>query len=113
MIVHPPGSERYIELQRQQEVLNQQQVHNEVSIEELKPLTYDETEQKVHDLWASGAKMEAMEVVLGRPIYSDDLVTNPDLATVFTQPTADEAFGAMLLIKSLEGPKSVEVNPNE
>lgn len=99
-----PGSEQYRQMQPRRES------HDVVPVDEPTPLSYEETEQKFHDLWSSGAKMEAMEVVLGHPVYSDDLENSPELTTAFTQTSADEAFGAALLAKQLEEPEGVEPN---
>jgi len=115
--IYPPGSEEYKAVQRQiaevYSILPGYDIDHEAEAtpEDSIPLTYEELEEKVHTLWDSGAKMEAMELVLGRPVNTEDLTT--DLAAVFMQPTADEAFGAMLLVKSIEDSESVQTSTPE
>jgi hypothetical protein len=117
MKVYPPGSEeRKVEQRQLAEVYSTVPGYNvdpeaETTPEDSAPLTYKELEEKVHALWDSGAKMEAMELVFGRPINAEDLTA--DLATVFMQPNADEAFGAMLLVKSIEDSESAQTGTPE
>jgi hypothetical protein len=61
-----------------------------------------DTEARFNELWASGDKIGALETAMGRYINATDVSADPDLATVIMQPSASEAYGAALLVKTLE-----------
>jgi hypothetical protein len=61
-----------------------------------------DTETQFNELWASGDKIGALEAAMGRYVNASEISANPDLATIILQPTASEAYGAALLVKTLE-----------
>lgn len=64
--------------------------------------TQDEVRQKAEALWESGDKVAALEAVLGRYIDASELQENPIFRTIILAQTADQAYGAALMIKTIE-----------
>lgn len=70
---------------------------------EVKPeLSAGEVEAKHHELWESGDKIGALEAVLGRYVNASEVSDNPILQTVMMTRSAAEAYGAALMIKTIE-----------
>lgn len=66
------------------------------------PLSYEELERKFASQWLAGAKLEAIETVMGRPIGASDAANDPNLRDVVLLQDADQALGALLMIKEIE-----------
>lgn len=72
-------------------------------ITETKPeLSAQEIEAKHNELWESGDKIGALEAVLGRYVNASEVSDNPILQTVIMTRSAAEAYGAALMIKTIE-----------
>ncbi|CAN5387389.1 hypothetical protein BH09PAT4_BH09PAT4_08370 [soil metagenome] len=64
--------------------------------------TPEEIEATAKSQWQCGARLEAMETVLGRYINASELPDNPDLASVFMISDPEEAYAGLLVVKTLE-----------
>ena len=64
--------------------------------------TPQEVEAESRRLWESGARLEAMGTALGRRVDARELQENPDLASVFMLQDANEAYGGLLMVKTIE-----------
>lgn len=65
-------------------------------------LTAEEVQAKHNELWESGDKIGALEAVLGRYVNSSEVSDNPILQTVIMTHSPAEAYGAALMIKTIE-----------
>jgi hypothetical protein len=64
--------------------------------------TPEEVEATAKSQWQDGARLEAMETVLGHYVNASDLPDNPGLASVFMISDPEEAYAGLLIVKTLE-----------
>lgn len=65
-------------------------------------LSAEEIKSNHDELWQSGDKVGALEAVLGRYVNSSEVSDNPILQTVIMAHSAEEAYGAAMMIKTIE-----------
>ncbi len=65
--------------------------------------TPEELEPVVKSLWANMPdRFEAMELVLGRYVNSDEAMSNKQLGSIFLVEDANDAFGWLVMLKLIE-----------
>lgn len=76
-------------------LLEKHELASDASLEEIEP--------KAKELWEDmTTRLDSVEMVLGRRVDGSEPSQNPDLGSVMLTADTSEAFGGLLMLKTLE-----------